>query len=79
MRRDFKISLFGAACGMLLFVATPAGSAVLSSAANLDHASASSVVQQTTFAAPPGKRCVKWTRRWNTRHGFGRRRCVHWR
>lgn len=76
-----KPALFGAVCGALLLASTPSISAALSSAADLngDGLSYSSIVQQAAFDAPAGKRCLKWTRRWNPRHGFGRRRCIQWR
>jgi hypothetical protein len=78
---NLKAPLFASVCGALLLVATPSISAVLSGAADLreEGASTSSLVQQVSHGAPAGKRCVKWTRRWNTRHGVGHRRCVQWR
>ncbi len=81
MPKDMKAALFGALCGGLLIAASPSNSAVLSNAADLraDRVSASSLVEQVAHGAPAGSRCVKWTRRWNTRHGFGHRRCVQWR
>ncbi len=81
MRLDIKAPVFGAVFGSMLLAATPSSSAVLSNAAELGDfgVSASSLVQQVSHGAPAGARCVKWTRRWNTRHGFGHRRCVHWR
>jgi len=78
VKLHLKTSLLVAACGAFFFVVNPSHSAVLSSAAQLDDAGASSLVQQV-HAAPAGARCIKWTRRWNTRHGFGHRRCVQWR
>ncbi|MEK4035679.1 hypothetical protein WOC76_05080 [Methylocystis sp. IM3] len=75
-----KLAVFGAVCGALLLASTPSISAVLSNAADLGGEKlALTSVQQSAFEAPAGKKCVKWTRRWNTRHGFGRRRCVQWR
>ncbi|WP_363350209.1 hypothetical protein [Methylocystis echinoides] len=76
MGLNLKASLFGAICGMFLFAA-PSGSAVLSGV-NADGLDAS-IVEKTAHTTPAGKNCVKWTRRWNTRHGFGHRRCVQWR
>jgi hypothetical protein len=79
MRSWSKISLFGAVCGAILFASTASHSAVLSGLASPDEGlSTPSLAQQAAYA-PPGKRCIKWTRRWNTRHGFGHRRCVQWR
>jgi hypothetical protein len=74
-----KASLLGAACSALLFSATPSNAAALSSADDLGKTSALPLVQQISHGAPAGARCVKWTRRWNTRHGVGHRRCVQWR
>jgi hypothetical protein len=72
------IGAFGAA---LLFAAAPASAGALSSPASLgdDGASASSLIPTVSHGVPAGARCVKWTRRWNMRHGFGHRRCVQWR
>lgn len=79
MRFDIKAPMFGAVA--ILLAATPAGSAVLSNVANIGDygASASPPFQQVSHGAPAGARCIKWTRRWNFRHGFGHRRCVQWR
>jgi hypothetical protein len=81
MRRNLKTYLFAAACASLFFASAPSGAAVLSTAAdpNVEEAFASSFVQTTTMHAPAGKRCIKWTRTWNRRHGVARRRCVQWR
>jgi hypothetical protein len=76
----FKAVLFGAVGATLLFAAAPASAAMPSDFAPVtgDGAS-SSLVQKISHTVPAGARCVKWTRRWNTRHGFGHRRCVQWR
>ncbi len=80
MGKSFKASLFGAVCGMLLF-AGPSSAGVVPSGVTPDEngVSAFSLTQQVSRQTPAGARCVKWTRRWNTRHGFGHRRCVQWR
>ncbi len=79
MRVGIKSLLSAASFGALLLVAPASHAAALSGASNLtDGALASSLVQQV-HAAPAGAQCIKWTRRWNTRHGFGHRRCVQWR
>lgn len=78
MRLKLKAPLFGAVCGMLLLAATPSGSAVLPSGVNAD-AFAVAGLQKATHTTPAGKQCLKWTRRFNSRHGYGHRRCVHWR
>jgi hypothetical protein len=77
----FKGIMFGAFCGALLFAAAPANAAALSSPADLRDgvAAASMPIETVSHGAPAGARCVKWTRRWNTRHGFGHRRCIQWR
>ncbi len=81
MRWNPKLALFGGVCAVLLFASTSSISAAVSMSAPLggEALSLSSSAQKTAFEAPAGKRCIKWTRRWNTRHGFGRRRCVQWR
>lgn len=80
MVRYLKLSAFGALCGAALFAA-PFGAAAFSGGADSSPASVSEIpaIQQVAATAPAGKRCVKWTRRWNNRHGFGHRRCVQWR
>lgn len=81
MRRNLKTHLFAVTCASVLFASSPSGSAVLSTTAdlNVDGASASHFVQKATMHAPANKRCIKWTRTWNPRHGIARRRCVQWR
>lgn len=74
----FNGMIFGGFCASLAFAAAPASAAMLSGAAVDDGASASSLIQTVSHGAPAGARCVKWTRRLNTRHGFARR-CVQWR
>ena len=72
--------LIGAICAAFLASALPADASLLSGGAAIDTqaASASSVLQDAAFGPPAGHRCLKWTRRMNTRHGFARR-CVQWR
>lgn len=79
MHSLLKAHLFGAVCGAVLFTAAPSDAAALSAADDLSKAYAPPLVQQISHGAPAGARCVKWTRRWNTRHGVGHRRCVQWR
>jgi hypothetical protein len=78
MRAYCKASMFGAACGTLLFLATPSNSAVITSPVTDKALSDFSSVQKVSHTTQTGQ-CIKWTRRWNTRHGFGHRRCVQWR
>jgi hypothetical protein len=75
-----KAPLIGALCAAFMASALPADASVLSGAAAIDTqaASASSLLQEAAYGPPAGHRCLKWTRRMNTRHGFARR-CVHWR
>ncbi|GLI93565.1 hypothetical protein [Methylocystis echinoides] len=77
MRHNIKISLFGAVCGAFL-LASAASHATVISGLGAPGASALPLTDQVAFN-PATDRCLKWTRRWNTRHGFARRRCVHWR
>lgn len=77
MGRTLTTSLFGAAVGVLLFAA-PSVAGTLPSGVTSN--SVATLSQATlVHATPAGARCVKWTRRWNTRHGFGHRRCVQWK
>lgn len=78
MRHYLRASLFGGVCGTLLLVAAPSSSAVVTSA-GVDKVLSDSSGLQTASHTTEAKQCVKWTRRWNTRHGFGHRRCVQWR
>ena len=70
----------GALCAVLMASALPADASLLSGGAAIDTqaSSASSLLQEAAFGPPAGHRCLKWTRRMNTRHGFARR-CVQWR
>lgn len=78
MRFEIKSLLTIASFGALLLVSPSSHAGALSSASNLNEDALTSLVQQVR-AAPAGARCIKWTRRWNTRHGFGHRRCIQWR
>lgn len=75
-----KSIAFGALCGLLL-VAAPYGAAALPTGvdAGVAGVSAAPFAQSVAATTPSASRCVKWTRRWNHRHGFGHRRCVQWR
>jgi hypothetical protein len=81
MHTGFKAPLLNAVIGALFLIAPTSEATALSAATDLSEqgASPSSLVQQVSHGAPAGTRCMKWTRRWNTRHGFGHRRCVQWR
>jgi hypothetical protein len=72
--------LIGAICAAFLASALPADASLLSGGAAIDTqaSGASSLLQDAAFGPPAGHRCLKWTRRMNTRHGFARR-CVQWR
>ena len=74
-------SLIGVLCAAFLATALPAEASPLSSGAAIDvqASSATSLLQEAAFGPPAGRRCIKWTRRWNPRHGIGVRRCVQWR
>jgi hypothetical protein len=81
MHSNPRAPLVGAICAAFLASALPAEASLLSSGFGLDAQSpnVSSVVEDAVYGPPAGKRCLKWTRRWNTRHGIGVRRCVQWR
>jgi hypothetical protein len=80
MRSLSKAPLIGAVCAAFLASALPTEASVLSGGAAIDlqASSASSLPQDAAYGPPAGHRCLKWTRRMNTRHGFARR-CVQWR
>ncbi len=78
MRQHLQVSLFAGVCATLLLAASPSESAVTVTAGANEVSSDFSGVQ-TASHTTQAKQCVKWTRRWNTRHGFGHRRCVQWR
>ena len=80
MHIRFKAPLMGALCAAFLACALSADASLLSSGAAIDTqaASASSLLQDAAYGPPAGHRCLRWTRRMNTRHGFARR-CVQWR
>jgi hypothetical protein len=79
MRLQVKASIFGVACSAFLLIGTASQAAVLSGVADLNEVAVFPMTQQVHHTTPAGAKCVKWTRRWNTRHGFGHRRCVQWR
>ena len=80
MRKNYKAPLFGVLCGAFLFAMTASSSAgPLSAAVPQEDGGSTSLIQQAKHGPPPGTKCMKWTRRWNSSHGFGHRRCVQWR
>ncbi|MCC3244026.1 hypothetical protein LG047_01615 [Methylocystis sp. WRRC1] len=81
MSKFMKSALLAALTGGFLFAATSASSAGPLSVANpQDEGLSSSLIQKVAHYNPPGgKKCLKWTRRFNPSHGFGHRRCVHWK
>jgi hypothetical protein len=80
MLSRLRAPLIGAVCAAFMASALPAEASLLSGGAAMDMpaASASSLLQEAAYGPPAGHRCLKWTRRLNTRHGFARR-CVQWR
>ena len=81
MRRKLKAILFGALCGAFLFAATaPSLAGRMSAGVPQEDNGSTSLLQQIRAVHPAtGRHCLKWRRTWNTRHGFARRHCVHWR
>jgi hypothetical protein len=69
----------GTVCGMFFFASAPVSAAPLSVSVPPEIGSASLFQEVSHFGPPPGKQCLKWTRRFNSRHGYGHRRCVHWK
>lgn len=79
MRSLSRMVVYCAVGGAMLFASTASDATILSGLSGESAGvSAPPLVQQATHI-PAGSRCIKWTRRWNTRHGFGHRRCVQWR
>jgi hypothetical protein len=72
-------ALLGAVCGAFFLAAAPVSAGPLSVAIPQESGYASLFQEVTHFGPPPGKQCIKWTRRFNSRHGYGHRRCVHWK
>lgn len=81
MGKSIKAASFSAMCGIFFFAATATGSAgPLSALIPHESFGSTSLVQKVARYTPPaGKHCIKWTRRFNSAHGFGRLRCVHWK
>jgi hypothetical protein len=80
MKKNYSAALLGALCGTFLFAATAPGSATpLNGTLLQEDARPASLVQEISHTTAHGAKCLKWTRRWNHRHGFGHRRCVHWK
>jgi hypothetical protein len=70
----------GAVYGALFLAGAGTASAGPLSVAVPQEIGPPSLVQEVShFGPPPGKQCIKWTRRFNSRHGYGHRRCVHWK
>lgn len=65
-------------CGAFSLANTSQGSAGPLSVA-VSPESRSLVQEARHYLPPPGKECIKWTRRFHPSHGFGHKRCVHWR
>jgi hypothetical protein len=78
MTSSSKAAVIGAVCAAFLASALPADAFVLSGSAIDSQTASASLLQEAAFGPPAGHRCLKWTRRLNTRHGFARR-CVQWR
>jgi len=78
MTSPSRTALIGAVCAAFLASALPAEAVVLSGSAIDSQGASASLLQGAAFGPPAGHRCLKWTRRLNTRHGFARR-CVQWR
>jgi len=76
MRKLITAFCLATFCGAVL-VASPASSAPLSVAIPLEDGVAS--VMLAKYGPPEGKKCLKWTRRYGPTHGFGHRRCAHWK
>lgn len=80
MHKSIKGVPLWALCGaFFLAAAAPVSAGPLSVAIPQESGPSSLVQEAHHFGPPPGKQCIKWTRRFNSRHGYGHRRCVHWR
>ncbi len=78
MTSTSRTGLVGVLCAAFLASALPADAFVLSGSAIDSQTASGLLLQEAAYGPPAGHRCLKWTRRMNTRHGFARR-CVQWR
>jgi hypothetical protein len=69
----------GAVCGSFFLASAPVSAGPLSVSVPQESAATSFFQEVRHFGPPPGKQCIKWTRRFNSAHGFGHRRCIHWK
>jgi hypothetical protein len=80
MRKAIKHASLGAVFGAIfLAAAAPSSAGPLSMDISPESELTAMILQTSHFGPPPGKQCIKWTRRFNSRHGYGHRRCVHWK
>jgi hypothetical protein len=80
MRKSIKAACLGAVCGAFFLAAAAPGSAgPLNVAVPPENGSTSLVQEVKHYDPPPGTQCIKWVRRYSSSHGFGHRRCVHWK
>jgi hypothetical protein len=78
MRKSIEAACLMTICSALSLATIQQGSAgPLSAAGSLETRSL--VEEARHYMPPPGKECIKWTRRYHPSHGFGHKRCVHWR
>lgn len=67
-------------CGAFSIVAAaPVAAGPLNVAVPPDAGFGSLAQEARHYNAPPGKQCIKWTRRYHPSLGFGHKRCVHWK
>jgi hypothetical protein len=74
-----SLATLAAVCGALFFTVAPVSAGPLSVALPQENGASSFVQEVAHYGPPPGARCIKWTRRYNPSHGFGHRRCIHWK
>jgi hypothetical protein len=79
MPKSIRSAALGAVCGAIFLAVAPVSAGPVSIAVPQETGAMSLFQEVRHFGPPPGKQCIKWTRRFNPSHGFGHRRCVHWK
>ncbi|MCX7900308.1 MAG: hypothetical protein N2444_09550 [Methylocystis sp.] len=76
MRKTIFVACLGVmGAGLLAAASASAGPMSVAIAPGVE----SSITQAAKrYDPPPGKHCIKWTRRYHSSLGFGHKRCVHW-
>jgi len=79
MLKTTVFAALGASCGALFLAAAPVSAGPLTVAVPQGRGPMSLYQEVRHYGPPPGKQCLKWTRRFHPSLGYGHKRCVHWR